>query len=304
MPARPLPLVAKSASWPSDLKHSETFTESSAHSHTHSHARSHTECLSQSHAESSAENVADKDAAGNTERSAENPLNDRVQNHVESSAQDISCNITKSNIHNRSDDSSCNAAVIVTNATQSEFTWFGSFHQGNQRFSTVSRGRQCTCTSLMMLVHLKQHQLFTHDILDEVLIKSDSLYCSILSELQRSGQFKQFFLSFAELPSVISKGETKYNIQKLGIITRKVLKSADLHSSSLEGSLNQCFQISYSALLMVGALCSALYKVENSYYFYDSYSHDTTGMAGTDDGNATKSVWCHIYMLFMKVLTF
>ena len=117
--------------------------------------------MSQSHVESCAENFADKDAAGNTERSAENPLNDRVQNHVESTAKYIVCNITESNIHIRPDDSSRSAAVIVTNATQSEFTWFSSFHQGNQMFSTVSKGRQCTCTSLMMLVHLKQHQLFT-----------------------------------------------------------------------------------------------------------------------------------------------
>ena len=51
MPARHLPLVAKSAIWPSDLKYSESVTESSAHSHTHSQ----TECLSQSPVESCAE---------------------------------------------------------------------------------------------------------------------------------------------------------------------------------------------------------------------------------------------------------
>ena len=246
MPARLLPLVAKSAGWPSDMKRSETFTESSAHSHT--------ECLSQSHVESCAESFAKKDAAGNTERSAENPLNDRVLNNVERPAKDISCNITESNKPIRPDDSSCSAAVIVTNATQSKFTSFGSFHQGNQRFSTVSRGRQCTCTALMMLVHLKQHQLFTQDILHEVLIQGDSLYCSILSELQKSGQFEESLLSFAELSSVVSKGETKYNIHKLDIITGTVLESADMQISSLEGSLNQCFQISHSSLLMVGAL--------------------------------------------------
>ena len=55
---------------------------------------------------------------------------------------------------------------------------------------------------------------------------------------------------------------------------------------SLERSLIQCFQISISSLLMVWALCSGLFKIENSYYFYDSHSHDPTAIAGTDDGKA------------------
>ena len=69
---------------------------------------------------------------------------------MESPAKDISCYITERNIHNSSDDSSCIAAVIVINVIRSEFTWFASFHLGNQRFSTVSRGRPCTCISFMM----------------------------------------------------------------------------------------------------------------------------------------------------------
>ena len=71
-------LVAKSVSWPSDLKHSETFTESSAYSH------SPTKSLSQCHVESCVKTVADKDADGNIERSAVIPINDRGQNRGKS----------------------------------------------------------------------------------------------------------------------------------------------------------------------------------------------------------------------------
>lgn len=43
---------------------------------------------------------------------------------------------------------------------------FGSFHQGSSKFSSFSRGNQCTCNSLMMLSKVYEHFPFTGSFLD------------------------------------------------------------------------------------------------------------------------------------------
>ena len=51
-------------------------------------------------------------------------------------------------------------------------------------------------------------------------------------------------------------------------------------------------------LCFVDGLCSGLFKVENSYFAYDSHFHDPTDMAGTDKEKAIPTIflsvkfWC------------
>ena len=49
---------------------------------------------------------------------------------------------------------------------------FGSFHQNDKRFVDQSRGFQCTCNALCMLVH---DETQSSSVLDQVLDDGDAL---------------------------------------------------------------------------------------------------------------------------------
>ena len=50
---------------------------------------------------------------------------------------------------------------------------FGSFHQNDERFIDQSRGVQCTCNALCMLI---QDQIQNSSDLDQILYEGDALY--------------------------------------------------------------------------------------------------------------------------------
>lgn len=83
---------------------------------------------------------------------------------------------------------------------------FGSFHQGNTKFSSFSRGNQCSCNSLIMLVNSYENFSFSSGFLDQTLVKGDRLYNTILQKLQGEGKVKSKLLMFDELPSQIDTG--------------------------------------------------------------------------------------------------
>lgn len=66
---------------------------------------------------------------------------------------------------------------------------FGSFHQGDDRFSLFSRGSQCTCNALTMLVKCYEGFSCTSEFIDNTLISGDQLYVTVVKSLQEKGKF-------------------------------------------------------------------------------------------------------------------
>lgn len=107
-----------------------------------------------------------------------------------------------------------------------------SHSQTDTRYRVYSRGRQCTCNSLMFLaVHNECNELHSLD-LDHVLQKGDAMYTNVKQTLQRKGKFVQHFLHFDELPDTIKTNIRCYNIlrhpQRFGFLQdAPVLKCQD-----------------------------------------------------------------------------
>ena len=60
----------------------------------------------------------------------------------------------------------------------------GSIHQGDSQFSNISRGRQCSFTSLSALLCANSCDIltWTSDIIDRILIEGDAMYLKAFEE--------------------------------------------------------------------------------------------------------------------------
>ena len=69
---------------------------------------------------------------------------------------------------------------------------FDSFHQNGKRFVDQSRGFQCTCNALCMLVH---NEIQSSSVLDQVLYDGDALCNSTVNKLKAEGKFVKSLLN-------------------------------------------------------------------------------------------------------------
>ena len=182
-----------------------------------------------------------------------------------------------------------NALAISVNSAkngdieQTRKLMFGSFHQGDVSFSPFSRGSQCTCIALTMLLKSYEGFSFTPEFIDRTLIAGDMLYSETLKRLQAKGKFLNKLLQFDELPMNVTLGDNHHIIKKHDLIWGLVVSDENNQVQTLHQSLDEAFKLSKYVLVMLGAICSALYKVsDNEYYFFDSHSHDSDGMSCCD----------------------
>ena len=82
----------------------------------------------------------------------------------------------------------------------------GSFHQNDERFIDQSRGFQCTCNALCMLVH---DEIQNSSVLDQILYNGDELY-----NLKAEGKFVNSLLSLEEIPDTLDFKTGQYFVEK------------------------------------------------------------------------------------------
>lgn len=167
---------------------------------------------------------------------------------------------------------------------QKKFLVIGSLDQGDARFSSFSRGSQCTCNALTMLIKCYEGFSFTTEFVDNILIAGDQVYTTVVKSLMQKQIFHNKLLNFDELPSNLTLGENHHVFHKLDTIWRLVVTGEqNSHVKSLHQALDEAFQNSRYLLIMIGALCSGIYKKSNTeYYFFDSHSHDHDGMSACE----------------------
>jgi hypothetical protein len=91
---------------------------------------------------------------------------------------------------------------------------FGSIHQGNQKFSPYSIGRQCSCNAMMMLAFQQTRDIITSHDIDEILNEGDKLYRSVQRKLQSRGENPESgYLTTDELPNTFSVGLLTYKVE-------------------------------------------------------------------------------------------
>ena len=163
---------------------------------------------------------------------------------------------------------------------------FGSFHQNDVRFSEQSRGYQCTCNALCMLSYSLFLDVNDSLILDKVLCEGDALYRTVISKLKSDGKFVQQLLSLEEIPDEFEVEIGKFTLEKFQIQSGPLVDTQDLGLPTLHEVLQSAFLSVSSGLLTIGAICSAVFKKNGLYVFFDSHSHGENGLSSSDGASS------------------
>ena len=159
---------------------------------------------------------------------------------------------------------------------------FGNFHQNDARFSEQSRGYQCTCNALCMLSYSLCHDIDNGLILDEVLCEGDALYQTVISRLKSDGKFMNQLLSLEEIPDEFEVKIGKFTVEKLPIVCGPLVDTRNLGLPTLHDALQSAFLSISSGLVTIGAICSAVFKKNELYIFFDSHCHGENGLSSSD----------------------
>ena len=169
------------------------------------------------------------------------------------------------------------SSALLWNANQ---IIFGSFHQNDRRFHDQSRGFQCTCNALCMLVCDEITNSFE---LDKILYAGDALYNTTVNSLKTQNKFVQSLLSLEEIPDTLEIETGQVFIEKQPIDCGFLVNTfEDSALPSLHHALETAFIKSTSVLLIIGAVCSAVSKRNESYLFFYSHSHGEDGLSSYD----------------------
>ena len=163
---------------------------------------------------------------------------------------------------------------------------FGSFHQNDVRFSEQSRGYQCTCNALCMLSYSLFLDVSDSSILDKVLCEGDTLYQTVIRKLKSDGKFVHQLLSLEEIPDEFEVEIGKFALDKFQIQSCPLVDTQDLGLPTLHEVLQSAFLFVSSGLLTIGAICSAVFKKNGLYIFFDSHSHGENGLSSSDGASS------------------
>ena len=156
----------------------------------------------------------------------------------------------------------------------------GSFHQGSDRFSVESRGSQCVSNALCALIHAQFSNTCSSTEIDQILVEGDILYKKILASLKADQKYTSRLLTFDEIPENVNVFTRDTHIIKSDVVSGiAVQQFGNTSSPTLHQSMHKAFQKSSNVLIMIGAICSAVYKKDGMYNFFDSHSHAQNGLS-------------------------
>ena len=214
--------------------------------------------------------------------------------HITQQNEQLHENVTAQHHFNSDPIETCSGHDIATYQAirSSEQLWnasdlvFGSFHQNDARFSEQSRGYQCTCNALCILSYSLCLDVDNSLMLDKVLCEGDALYQTVISNLKTNGKFVQQLLSLEEIPDDFEVEIGKFTIEKFEIKSGPLIDVQDLGLPTLHEVLQSAFLSVSSGLLTIGAICSAVFKKNGLYAFFDSHSHGENGLSSSDGASS------------------
>ena len=214
--------------------------------------------------------------------------------HITQQNEQLHENVTPQHHFNSDPIETCSGNDIATYQAirSSEQLWnasdlvFGSFHQNDARFSEQSRGYQCTCNALCILSYSLCLDVDNSLMLDKVLCEGDALYQTVISNLKTNGKFVQQLLSLEEIPDDFEVEIGKFTIEKFEIKSGPLIDVQDLGLPTLHEVLQSAFLSVSSGLLTIGAICSAVFKKNGLYAFFDSHSHGENGLSSSDGASS------------------
>ena len=167
-------------------------------------------------------------------------------------------------------------------------TVFASHNQADLRYSIFSRGNQCTCMSLSVILALQEDCQISTLFLDKVLYEGDNLYNKVVMDLKREGKFINALLSFDELPAAVEYRNKYFSLTKHSSVSGLPIVETESETLSLHEGIIFGFSKSKYLLIMYGALCSVVLFIGNKYLFFDSHSHGHDGLSAPDGKSMMK----------------
>ena len=137
-----------------------------------------------------------------------------------------------------------------------------------------------------MLPYLTCFEIDNSSTLDKVLDDGDALYRTIINNLKADGKFIHSLLSLDEIPDIFEVGIGKFIVQKQYVISGILVDTHEEHGlPTLHYVLNSALTSVSSGLLTIGAICSAVFKKNGLYLFFDSHSHGQNGLSSVDSAS-------------------
>lgn len=179
----------------------------------------------------------------------------------------------------------------------------GNFHQGDERFDWLSRGKQSVAVSIVALSFFKFNESpatwKTNDI-DNILILGDNLYHASFKKMKREGTTPQAeFLLISEVYSFIKIGRQYYRFDRMD---KDEDEKNTFNFNNLVRSLNRFFIVNknHCGIFTWNIYSFAIMLKSNSVFLFNSYP---TSYAGDPmDVNDTESAACVMEMLTLNCL--
>ena len=89
-------------------------------------------------------------------------------------------------------------------------------------------------------------------------------------------------LSLEEIPDEFEVKIGKFTVEKLPIVCGPLVDTQDLGLPTLHDALQSAFLSISSGLVTIGAICSAVFKKNELYIFFDSHCHGENGLSSSD----------------------
>ena len=142
---------------------------------------------------------------------------------------------------------------------------------------------QCTGNALCISSYLTCFEIDNSSTLDKVLYDGDALCQTIINNLKADGKFIHSLLSLGEIPDIFEVGIGKFVVEKQHIVSGILVDTHEEYGlPTLHYVLNSALTNVSSGLLTIGAICSAVFKKNGLYLFFDSHSHGQNGLSSVD----------------------
>ena len=123
-------------------------------------------------------------------------------------------------------------------------------------------------------------------------INNSSTLDKILS-LKADGKFIHYLLSLDEIPDAFEVELGKFILEKQPIVSGFLVDTHENHGlPTLHRALHSAFSKASSGLITIGAVCSAVFKKNDLYVFFDSYSHGKNGFSSSDGASILIAFSC------------
>jgi len=170
-------------------------------------------------------------------------------------------------------------SVQANSIYESTFLKFGKFDQSDRRFSNETRGNQCICNCLVFSA-LTFYKINSKNVdLDYILDTGDQIYMKTIQNKKKQGRLKNMLLTFDEIPNVLEICNMKFRIHRKEVLYGvSIQTTSSVTSLTLQNALLESFTQTPSALVMIGAICSGVYRDQQNYFFFDSHSPSKSGL--------------------------